>query len=180
MNKIILISGGARSGKSAYAQKRAESLQGARVFVATSPRIDAEMDERIDKHIQDRQGKGWQTIEEELDLAGAISSNTQANVILVDCLTLWINNILFKNSEKTSSISEKDIEILCSDVLDRSKNHPGTTIFVTNEVGSGIIPDSAETRLYRDLVGSCNQCFAHDADEVILVSCGIPMFFKPQ
>lgn len=178
MNRIILVSGGSRSGKSNYAQKKAETFDGPKLFIATCPRIDSEIDNRIEKHILDRQGKGWDTIEEQLDLARIIRENISSTVILVDCLTLWINNLLYDSNRRKKSVSEEDVVSRCMQILVDARNHHGTVIFVTNEVGSGIVPESPDTRLYRDLVGRCNQFVASRADEVVLVSCGIPLVLK--
>jgi len=178
MSRIILVTGGSRSGKSSYAQKKAESLEGSRLFIATCPRIDSEIDSRIEKHINDRQGKGWNTIEEQLNLAEVIRENLECSIVLVDCLTLWINNLMYESKKKQKSFDEVDMIAHCMQILVDARNHFGTIIFVTNEVGSGIVPESSETRLYRDLVGRCNQYIASGADEVVLVSCGIPLTLK--
>lgn len=178
MSRIILVCGGSRSGKSSYAQKKAESMDGPRLFIATCPRIDSEIDGRIEKHILERQGRGWETIEEQLNIAEVMRENMDSAVILVDCLTLWVNNLLFEHNRRKRSINEEDIVARTKQILMNARNHFGTLIFVTNEVGSGIVPGSSETRLYRDLVGRCNQCVASEADEVVLVSCGIPLILK--
>ncbi len=178
MGRIILVSGGSRSGKSGYAQKMAESIGEPRLFTATCPRIDTEIDDRIKKHILDRQGKRWKTLEEEIDLGNVIRNNHEYVVILIDCLTLWINNLLFNKKSKAKPLCEEDIVVLSEQILKEARIHNGTIIFVTNEVGSGIVPESSESRLYRDLVGRCNQCIASSADEVILVSCGVPLTLK--
>jgi len=180
MAKIILVTGGARSGKSNYAQQRAENLGQNRVYIATCPVIDAEMDERVAKHKRQREGKNWQTVEEETELGSAIEKNIHHDVILVDCLTLWINNLLYAAQKQKKVISEPEIEVLCSKIIEISKQHPGNIFFVTNEIGSGIVPDNEAARCYRDLVGRCNQCIAGGADEVVFVSCGIPLTLKSQ
>lgn len=178
MSKIILITGGSRSGKSALAQQRAEEDSDSRIFIATCPKIDGEMDERIAKHRRERHGKGWTTIEEEVEISSIIKKNLHIKTVLVDCLTLWINNLIYRHKTQESRVNEEDIITLCHELLTVSRHHPGTIFFVTNEVGSGIVPESCVTRHFRDLVGKCNQVMAKGADEVILVSCGIPLFLK--
>ena len=178
MATIILITGGSRSGKSTYAEKRAESKLGNKLYIATCPRLDDEMNERINKHVKARENRGWHTIEEELEITSVIEQNSQAEIILVDCLTLWINNLLYHGSKYASVLDENQIESLCLKLIAAGRNHRGIIFFVTNEVGSGIVPESSETRLYRDLVGKCNQVIAAHADEVVLVSCGIPLTLK--
>jgi len=175
MGKIVLITGGSRSGKSTYAQSLAESLPGKRAFVATCPIVDKEMDKRIEIHRQHRLNKGWQTIEEPLDLTGVMRSNSQYDVLLVDCLTLWVNNVLH---EADGEVTEDDISSQCSELLDVCSQRNCTVIFVTNEVGMGIVPNNALARRYRDLVGRCNQMIAAIADEVVLVTCGIATKLK--
>jgi len=178
MAKIILITGGSRSGKSAYAQKEAELLGQSNLFIATCPNIDPEMDERINRHRQEREGKGWQTLEEERDIAAAIRLHHHHSVILIDCLTLWINNLLFASEKNSTSLKEDDVSSLLDNVIKEAKNHPGTLIFVTNEVGSGIVPENTLSRKYRDLVGRCNQHIAAAADRVVLVCCSLPLQLK--
>lgn len=178
MSKIILITGGSRSGKSAYAQQMAEEDSNSRVFIATCPKIDGEMDERIAKHRWERHGKGWTTVEEEVEISSIINKHHQIKTVLVDCLTLWINNLIYQQKQEKTKVTEEHIVTLCHDLLTVSRHHPGTIFFVTNEVGSGIVPESSVTRHFRDLVGKCNQVMAKGADEVILVSCGIPLFLK--
>jgi len=178
MAQVILVTGGSRSGKSGYAQSRAESLPGKKLYIATCPKVDTELDDRIARHIQDRQGKGWQTLEEEIELNLAVKNNISSEILLIDCLTLWINNLLYYNRRSGRSFGENEAAALCSQILLACGDHSGTIFFVTNEIGSGIIPESPETRLYRDIVGRCNQIIAAGADEVVLVSCGIPLFLK--
>jgi adenosylcobinamide kinase/adenosylcobinamide-phosphate guanylyltransferase len=178
MAKVILVTGGSRSGKSAYAQKLAEEIDGPRAFLATCPVVDDEMAERIRKHQNARGEADWHTIEESTDLAGALRNATDCGVILVDCLTLWINNLMYERSRKHWEVTEEDIEVICADVLDACSELSGTVIFVTNEVGMGIVPGDPLSRRYRDLVGKCNQIIAAAADGVILVTCGIPLTLK--
>ncbi len=178
MARLILATGGCRSGKSMYAQTRAENLRGSRLYIATSPAVDPEMDERIARHKRQRQGRGWQTLEEELNLEEAVAATFATEILLIDCLTLWVNNVLFSRSSHGMETTEEYMAKRSALLADTCKTHPGTVFAVTNEVGSGIVPESAETRLYRDLVGRCNQCLAAAADEVVLVSCGIPLILK--
>lgn len=178
MADIILVTGGARSGKSSYAQKRAEQLVGEKLFIATCPRIDSEIDQRIEKHIADRKGRDWHTIEEQIEIADIISINSQSTIILLDCLTLWVNNLLFIHQQDSREFTEQQMTSLCEQLIEVSIGHTGTIFFVTNEIGSGIVPENSSARLYRDLVGRCNQYIAQEANEVVLVSCSIPLTLK--
>jgi adenosylcobinamide kinase/adenosylcobinamide-phosphate guanylyltransferase len=178
MARIILITGGTRSGKSEYARKTAEALPGARVFVATCVASDEEMSQRIKKHQQERLKANWDTIEEPLQLADKLRSIQGFNVFLVDCLTLWISNLLYQAHKRESAFSETDMIDTTNELLDVCSAATGTVIFVTNEVGLGIVPENNLSRLYRDLVGRCNQVVAERADEVIMVACGLPLNLK--
>lgn len=181
-NRIILVTGGARSGKSRYCQLRAELISGKKVYVATCPadqQEDPEMRLRIDRHKDDRSGRGWQTVEEPLALGQALKDSGQAAVIMVDCLTLWISNLMFAHTKANKiPLSEDEVETLCNKILQVARNCAGTVLFVSNEVGLGVVPDNALARQYRDLVGRCNQVIAADAHEVVLVHCGISMKIK--
>ena len=177
-SKLILVTGGARSGKSDYAQTRAEAISGNHYFLATCPVIDSEMDERIERHKADRDEEIWQTIEEEIDLVGIIKTLQPKSVCLIDCLTLWVNNLMY-NTERTDYVfSETRIQEKAEELIIQVKKSHGTIICVSNEVGMGIVPDNADARRYRDLVGRTNRIIAAAADEVILVSCGLPLFLK--
>jgi adenosylcobinamide kinase/adenosylcobinamide-phosphate guanylyltransferase len=174
----ILITGGSRSGKSAFAQQQAEQIDGPRLFIATCPRIDPEMDERIRRHQQDREGLGWQTAEVPLGLAKELERTPAGTTVLIDCLTLWINNLMYEAEQEKWEISEDQIAVLAEELGRAGREHQGQVFLVTNEVGQGIVPDNPLVRRYRDLVGRCNQVVATLADQVFLVSCGIPLQLK--
>lgn len=177
MAKIILATGGSRSGKSGYTQSLAESLPGKRAFVATCPRpspADLEMQERVIRHQQDRLGNEWETIEEEVDLQRVLKGYPEVDVLLIDCLTLWLSNMIHCSQD----LNEDTITGICQEFIQLSKQRRGTVIFVTNEVGSGIVPENALARKFRDLSGRCNQAIAKGADEVIFFSCGLPLYLK--
>jgi adenosylcobinamide kinase/adenosylcobinamide-phosphate guanylyltransferase len=178
MAQIILITGGSRSGKSTYAQTLAESIPGSRTYIATCPPLDEEMAARIKKHRAQRQASLWQTLEETVDLAGALLKTRKSRVRLLDCLTLWINNLLYEAEKQGREITEDDMLERCTHLLTACKELPGTVIFVTNEVGMGIVPDNPLARHYRDLAGRCNQIMAAGADRVILMVSGLPLNMK--
>jgi adenosylcobinamide kinase / adenosylcobinamide-phosphate guanylyltransferase len=178
MGHIILVTGGGRSGKSAYAQKTAEMLPEPRAFLATCPAIDEEMQERIRIHQASRCERRWHTVEEPLDIAGAIGNALEFKTVVVDCLTLWVNNLLFQAEQAGKSMSESDVACECGRLLAACKTHPGTILFVTNEIGMGIIPENALSRRYRDLVGRCNQIVAEASVHVVLLISGQPVEIK--
>ena len=175
---VTLITGGSRSGKTAFAQQQAEQIDGPRLFIATCPRIDSEMDERILRHRQDREGLGWQTTEVPLRLIEDLERTQAGTTVLIDCLTLWTNNLMHEAEQHQQDISEDQISALAEALAQAACNHQGQVFLVTNEVGLGVIPDNPLVRRYRDLIGRCNQVIAAFADQVFLVSCGIPMQLK--
>ena len=178
MARIVVVTGGCRSGKSVYAQKMAEALPGRRAFVATCPPIDEEMKARIQKHQDARCGMGWDTIEEPIDLPGVLRNSPGYEVLLIDCLTLWINNLMYRADQEGHQVEEHAIELRCHDLLKACSKWTGTIIFVTNEVGMGIVPEDPVTRRYRDLVGKCNRVIAEGSGSVFLMVCGIPTKLK--
>lgn len=178
MASITLITGGSRSGKSSFAQHLAEGIGGSRLFLATCPVTDDEMAERIRRHIADRQAGGWETLEEQVEIADRLSAAGRYRVVLVDCLSLWVNNCMYEAHLRAEAMDEDRIAEKTVDLVAAARNHPGDVIFVTNEVGSGIVPDNSHARLYRDLLGRCNQHVAAASDRVYLVSCGIPLQIK--
>lgn len=177
MAHIILVTGGSRSGKSEFAQKLAEKQSGSKLFIATCPVTDDEMAGRIRKHQAQRKVSLWQTIEEPVYLTGILERSGE-HTILLDCLTLWINNLMYAAQSCNNSVDETEISTKVREMLAAARKCSATVIFVTNEVGLGIVPENREVRLYRDLVGRCNQDVGTEADEVYLVSCGIPLQLK--
>jgi adenosylcobinamide kinase/adenosylcobinamide-phosphate guanylyltransferase len=178
MAKITLVTGGSRSGKSAFARQLAENLPGPRVFIATCPPIDWEIKARIHKHQMERKDYNWHTVEETVDLVYAFRNTVIYDVTLVDCLTLWVNNLLEEAVENGILLDEEAMGEKSAELREMCNSAHGAVIFVTNEVGMGIVPADRRTRLYRDLVGKLNQDVASWADEVFLVSCGIPIRLK--
>lgn len=179
MAEIALVIGGSRSGKSDYAQTLAESSPGARYYLATCPcprGDDPEMTARVLAHRQNREGLGWQTVEEPLALARLLSALPTEATILIDCLTLWISNLLY--ADVAGALDEAKIADLTQELLAACRTRGGQLIMVTSEVGCGLVPEHPLARRYRDLVGRCNQLMAVRADRVVQVVCGIPVIIK--
>lgn len=165
----LLVLGGARSGKSRYAQSRSESLSGDLLYIATAQAFDAEMADRIARHQADR-GPRWSTLDVPLDLSAAILSHArQDRVVLVDCLTLWTSNLMF---------AERDLDAETEGLAAALRHAAGPVILVSNEVGLGIVPDNALARRFRDAAGRINQAVAAVADEVQFVAAGLPLRLK--
>jgi adenosylcobinamide kinase/adenosylcobinamide-phosphate guanylyltransferase len=177
-NPLVLITGGCRSGKSAFAQQMAEKHSVPRLFLATCPCLDTEMEERIRKHKEMRSGRGWQSVEEEIHLDRIITGAGDETAIVIDCLTLWISNLLYAAGQQNRELTETDMVPLCEDLAGAARSHQALVIMVTGEVGLGIVPENRQARLYRDLVGRCNQIMAGQADQVFLMSCGLPLRLK--
>ncbi len=172
MSKKILITGGCRSGKSRQALTLARNIPGEKLYVATAEALDSEMAERIAKHQQER-GEGWQTHEEPQELIKVFKQlETRAGVLILDCLTLWLSNLLIKDYDQEHILKE------AIRLMDQSEHMQCLLIFVTNEVGSGIVPENKLARDFRDLVGAVNQLVAHRCDEVIHMVSGIPVTIK--
>ena len=163
---VILIGGGARSGKSRYALQKAMAIEGRRIFVATAEPLDDEMTLRIARHKADR-GVEFETIEEPLDLARVIAGSFDA--IVVDCLTLWLSNLMF---------AAKNCDLETEALIAAAQAVNGTIIFVTNEVGSGVVPDNPLAREFRDRAGTLNQGIAMIAQEVYFMAFGQPLRVK--
>jgi adenosylcobinamide kinase/adenosylcobinamide-phosphate guanylyltransferase len=167
----VLVLGGARSGKSRYACSLAEASARTPVFVATARAGDAEMAERIARHRAER-AACWRVVEEPLALVETLAAETgDQRIVLVDCVTFWLANLLFAGSDFTS-----ETERLAATVAHLA----GPVIFVANEVGFGIVPDNAMGRRFRDAQGWLNQRLAASCAHVVLVAAGLPLVLKPQ
>lgn len=169
-NGHILVLGGARSGKTGFAERLAMRAGSKPAYLATAQALDAEMRDRVQSHKEQRQGR-FATIEEPLELAAAILTAARTHdVILVDCLTLWITNLIVANRDVAAAVEELLVTL----------NDEKTTrvILVSNEVGLGIVPDNAMARMFRDLTGSAHQRLADICDDVYFVFAGLPMVLK--
>jgi adenosylcobinamide kinase/adenosylcobinamide-phosphate guanylyltransferase len=170
--KVLLVTGGSRSGKSTYALNRALATEAPRAFIATAEAFDDEMADRIRRHRAERD-ETFFSIEEPVDLAGAIARIPDGTQLaLIDCLTVWLGNLMHKNGVQPEPYAEVRA------FLKALENPPCELVIVTNELGSGIIPPDAMTRTYRDHAGWLNQDVAKLADEVVLVACGLPLHLK--
>jgi adenosylcobinamide kinase / adenosylcobinamide-phosphate guanylyltransferase len=168
--RSVLVLGGARSGKSAFALSLAEAASPRRLYLATGSAGDDEMAARVARHQAER-GAGWSTREAPLELAEALEADTrQGEVVLVDCLTLWLSNWLF--AERNPGAASKS---LCAAIASLR----GPAIFVSNEVGSGIVPQTKLGRDFRDWQGRLNQDVARACDAVVLVRAGQTSLLKP-
>ena len=172
MRKFIFILGGARSGKSRYAVELAKKLKKKVAFIATATSPDREMKKRIKLHKISRP-RQWKLIEEGKDISSILSKlKGKYELILIDCLGLLISNLLASNSE------DKEIERIIKRLINNILKVKITTILVSNEVGSGIVPDNPLARRFRDILGLANQMMAKKADDVIFIQSGIPIRIK--
>lgn len=173
MPVLTLILGGARSGKSRFALDLGKKTNGEKYFIATAEALDAEMATRIEEHQRER-GVSWKTIEAPLQLAGTIQSlEKNADIILIDCLTLWLSNLMMQKDATDASIIEEIAKLV--DTVTKVKC---LLIAVSNEVGLGIVPANAETRRFRDFAGLLHQKYAAVAQEVYFMVAGISQRIK--
>ncbi len=171
MEKITLVTGGARSGKSSYALSLADSVE-KKVFIATAEAVDDEMQQRIDRHQKERDDR-FLTVETPVHLGQAIRAvESETQLVIIDCLTVWLGNLLVKDD--SGGLLKTETE----DLLDILKNPPCPIVIVTNEVGMGIVPMNEMARDFRDQAGWLNQKVAELAEEVIFIVSGIPMKVK--
>ncbi|HIJ37850.1 MAG TPA: bifunctional adenosylcobinamide kinase/adenosylcobinamide-phosphate guanylyltransferase [Rhodospirillaceae bacterium] len=165
---LTLVLGGARSGKSAYAESLMATATGP-IYLATAEAADDEMNARIRSH-QRRRGPAWTTVEEPVDLVGALALHSRpGQPILVDCLTLWLSNVMLAGLAVDEAI-DRLVEALPA--------MPGPLVLVANEVGLGIVPDNALARAFRDHAGRLNQAVAARAHRVLFIAAGLPLFLK--
>ena len=168
MSKFTLVTGGARSGKSSFAETLVMATHRPRRYVATAQAWDDEMRARIAQH-RDQRGHGWITVEAPLDLAGALSDAKPDEIVLVDCATLWLSNHLLANADLDAEVTTLLAAIL---------RCPAPVIVVSNEVGWSIVPDNALARAFRDAQGRLNQKMAAQAELVVAVIAGLPLLLK--
>jgi len=158
---LVLLIGGARSGKSRLALERADQEARPVCFIATGQALDAEMSDRIERHRAERPA-AWTTLEEPVELERALAGAPEDATAIVDCLSLWVANVF----------ESRPVEALSAAAARAAAERPGLTIAVTNEVGMGIVPDNALARAYRDALGRVNAQWAEAADEALLVVAG--------
>jgi adenosylcobinamide kinase/adenosylcobinamide-phosphate guanylyltransferase len=172
---LILVTGGSRSGKSGFALRLAESGPRPRIFLATAQALDEEMAARIRRHRRSR-SQDWELVEEPLAVPEALTGAlSRGGTVLVDCITLWVSNLILSDER----FAEDDAAERAEDLARRARAGGGLTVLVTNEVGSGVVPDNRLARVFRDAAGRMNQVLARAADEVHLLVSGIPMRLKP-
>ncbi|UCE70951.1 MAG: bifunctional adenosylcobinamide kinase/adenosylcobinamide-phosphate guanylyltransferase [Nitrospiraceae bacterium] len=192
--KITFVIGGARSGKSSFVLNKAAETRGPRAYIATGEALDAEMQDRIQQHREDR-GTEWVTCEEPVRLAETVlNSHGKYTVIVIDCLTLWLSNIMTRtqNTDQRTKTTDSRQEMIYENMnefvhtLNQMKNSSDSSLksgfcnlyIVSNEVGMGIVPENPLAREFRDLAGFLNQKVAEAADEVYMVAAGIPVKIK--
>lgn len=181
MAKIILVTGGARSGKSAFAEKLARASEQRVGYIATAEIRDEEMADRVELHRR-RRPADWPTFEYPRQAEAALAAaEGVAEFLLFDCLTVYTTNLLLAQSETVSAGARCAVVLAAVDrLLAEASRFSGTVVFVTNEVGGGIVPDNKLAREFRDLAGLVNQKAAAAADEVYWVVCGLPVEIKHQ
>ncbi len=168
--RAVLVLGGARSGKSAYAQAMAEAASPDRLYLATAEAGDDEMADRIARHRRAR-GEGWTTREEPLALAAALAAEARpGRIVLVDCLTLWITNLM---------LAGRDVEAEVARLAEAIGALAGPAVLVSNEVGLGLVPETPLGRDFRDLQGRTNATMARACDAVVFLAAGLPTLLKP-
>jgi adenosylcobinamide kinase / adenosylcobinamide-phosphate guanylyltransferase len=167
--RLTLVLGGARSGKSRYAESLITALPPPWIYLATAQAGDEEMAQRIAAHRERRGAAGWQTIEAPHDVAGALATAVAHVPLLIDCMTLWLTNRM---------LAETDLDAETARVEEALVRRSGFAVLVSNEVGYGIVPDNALARRFRDAQGRLNQRLAARADRVVLVVAGLPLLLK--
>lgn len=177
---LILVTGGSRSGKSGFALELARAYEGPRIFLATAQPFDDEMARRIARHQRDRPA-GWELREEPLHVPEALAvALKSAHTVILDCVTVWVANLLLGDDSFDEGSAAAQAISLVSRARAAEASAGSAVIVVTNEVGSGIVPDNAVSRRFRDCAGRANQVIAREADEVYSMISGIPIRIKPQ
>ncbi|SMY06021.1 bifunctional adenosylcobinamide kinase/adenosylcobinamide-phosphate guanylyltransferase [Flavimaricola marinus] len=168
LSDLTLVLGGAASGKSAFAEGQITGSGRQPVYIATAQAFDAEMIAKIAAH-QDMRGAGWRTIEEPTDLSAALAGASSDEAVLIDCATLWLTNLI---------LADADLDAAQEHLLAAIETCPAPVVIVSNEVGSGIVPDNALSRRFRNAQGRLNQALAARADHVVAVMAGLPLTLK--
>ena len=168
MEKTVLVLGGARSGKSRWAEKSIENTKASVSYIATAQAFDDEMQARISEHRKQRSDT-WETIEAPLELSQTVKHVSKDRIILVDCLTLWLSNLM---------LAEHDIDRATQDLLAALAARQAPTVLVSNEVGMGLVPETPLGRAFRDAQGRLNQAVAAEAQTVVFVAAGLPLVLK--
>lgn len=168
VKKLTLVLGGAASGKSEFAEQLVIATEKSRKYLATSQIFDAEMQAKVDRHLVQR-GDGWETIEEPLDLGPALKAAVPDQIILLDCATLWLTNVL---------MAERDIAQECAKLVADLRSCEAEIVVVSNEVGMGIVPEHAISRQFREAQGRLNAMIAEAAGNVFFVAAGLPLVLK--
>ncbi len=177
--KLILITGGARSGKSEFAERLVHKMGTKCAYVATAEIRDEEMRLRVEQHRRRRDSDFWLSVEAPFAAHNIISDIVGVDSILFDCVTIYLSNLLYGSSAQTEEPGNYEKSLLAIDNLLAAARASGKhVVFVTNELGSGIVPDNAMSREFRDLAGLVNQKIAQTADEVYMVVCGIAVDLK--
>ncbi|MGD8227713.1 MAG: bifunctional adenosylcobinamide kinase/adenosylcobinamide-phosphate guanylyltransferase [Desulfobacteraceae bacterium] len=172
MKQIIFVTGGCRSGKSSFALDYANKHFKSKIFLATAPALDEEMKKRIKAH-QEARGPEWAAMEEQTEIAKAVASvETDYEVILLDCMTLWLSNLIMAGEQESQIFSRTEA------FIEAIQKIPQSVIVVSNEVGYGIVPVNDVARRFRDLMGTVNQRLAACADVVVWTVVGLPQIIK--
>lgn len=178
--RLILVLGGARSGKSELAEKLASQMGGSVTYIATATVQDLEMAERVKLHLE-RRPASWHTVEEPVKILEVLKHGQQGDVYLLDCITLWLTNLLFNEDlphSGATSTEKQDYILEQAEALAETVNQGHHLIIVSSEVGLGLVPEYPLSRTFRDLSGKVNQLLAAKADQVYLTIAGLPLEIK--
>ena len=170
LTNLQFVLGGARSGKSRLAERLALHAAAGRrpTYLATAQAWDEEMEDRISRHVLDR-GENWNTVEEPVDVAGVVRTHRSGDIVLIDCLTLWLSNIM---------LADHDVETKCRDLVDALAFCGAHIVCVSNETGLGLVPENSLGRRFRDAQGRLNQMVAARAGLAVFVAAGLPLVLK--